>query len=389
MVPTGHAHLTDAPDERLRRDERWMHLALEVALGGAGRVSPNPLVGALVVKGGRAVSNGSHRAFGEPHAEVEALKIAGEDARGATLYVNLEPCRHEGKTPPCTRAILEAGVARVVYGARDPKPDSGGGAEELAAAGVEVVGGVLRRECLGLNAPFFKFSATGRPLVTAKWAMTLDGKLATRTGDSRWISSEASRKQVHEMRGRADAIMVGLGTATKDNPRLNCRVPELPSPLKVIVDGEAGLSPDARLLREDPYKPDPVRVLVAVVEGTDAERCGVLERAGAEVVRLKRAEGGHGVDVAALLGALAERNVCEVLCEGGARLFGSLFDAQLIDRLTVFVAPRLAGGKGAPSPIHGTGIERMIEAPILREIRTYRVEGDIVVEAKLGPWDWE
>lgn len=385
----GQSDQTDAPDERRRRDERWMGLALEVARGGAGRVSPNPMVGAVVVREGRAVASGYHHAFGAPHAEVEALRTAGEKARGSTLYVNLEPCRHEGKQPPCTRAILDAGVTRVVYGAHDPKPDSRGGAEELKAAGVEVADGVLQRECLDLNAPFFKFSATGRPLVTAKWAMTLDGRIATRTGDSRWISSEASRKQVHEMRGQADAVMVGLGTATKDNPRLNCRIPEMPSPLKVIVDGLAELSAGARVFQADPVKPEPVRVLVAVTEEATAERVAALEEAGAEVVRLPAAEGKLGVDIGALIAALAERNVMETLCEGGARLLGSLFDARLIDRVTIFMAPRLIGDREAVSPIHGLGVERILDAPMLRDIRNYRVEEDIVVEAKLGPWDWE
>jgi diaminohydroxyphosphoribosylaminopyrimidine deaminase/5-amino-6-(5-phosphoribosylamino)uracil reductase len=366
--------------------EEFMEMVLELAEGGFGRTAPNPLVGAVLVNEGRIVGTGCHEYFGGPHAEVRAIAAAGEKARGATLYVNLEPCKHVGKTPPCTEAIVKAGVRQVVFGTRDRHPTAAGGAEVLAAAGIAVEGPVLEERCLELNAPFFKHTATGRPLVLAKWAMTLDGKTATPQGDSRWISSDASRKLVHRWRGRAGAVLAGIGTVLADNPLLSCRVPELPDPVRVILDAECRLSSGARLFESDPEKPGPVRVLVYTGEGAPQEAREKLRAAGAEVVPV--AASGGRTSLGTVLDDLGRRGINLVLVEGGSEVLGSFFDAGLIDQVLVFVAPKLCGGRAAKSPVGGEGLAKMLDALILRELRNYRLEGDVVVEGKIGSWEW-
>jgi diaminohydroxyphosphoribosylaminopyrimidine deaminase/5-amino-6-(5-phosphoribosylamino)uracil reductase len=363
-----------------------MELALELAENGFGRVAPNPLVGAVLINDGRIVGSGYHRAFGQPHAEVEALEAAGASARGAALYVNLEPCKHYGKTPPCTDAIVKAGVRKVIYGTRDRNPVARGGLEALAAAGVEVEGPILEERCVELNAPFFKHVATGRPLVLGKWAMTLDGKVASTQGESRWISSDASRKLVHQWRGRAGAVLVGIGTVLADNPMLNCRMPELPNPVRVILDAECRTPPNARLLEPDPEKPGPARVLIYSSEGAPPERARALTAAGAEVVAVPANAGK--VSLNAVLDDLGRRGVNLVLVEGGSEVLGSFFDAGLIDQLLVFIAPKLIGGRAAKSALGGEGLPKMLDAAILRELKNYRLEGDVVVEGKIGCWEW-
>lgn len=366
--------------------EEFMEMTLELAEGGFGRVAPNPLVGAVLLKEGRIVGTGFHEAFGAPHAEVNALAAAGEKARGATLYCNLEPCRHTGKTPPCTDAIVKAGVRKVVFGTRDRNPAARGGLEVLQAAGIEVAGPVLESSCLELNAPFFKHIATGRPLVLAKWAMTLDGKVATAQGESRWISSDASRKLVHQWRARAGAVVVGIGTVLADNPQLTCRMPEAVNPVKVVLDSECRTPPAARLLEADAEKPGLVRVLVYTSEGSAPERRAALAAAGAEVVPVP-ASGGR-LALGKVLDDLGRRGVNLVLVEGGSEVLGSFFDAGFIDQVLVFVAPKLCGGRAAKTPLGGEGQGRMLDAMILRELRNYRLEGDLVIEGKLGSWEW-
>jgi len=363
-----------------------MEMALELAESGFGRAAPNPLVGALLVKGGRIVGSGYHRAFGEAHAEVVAIEAAGQKAKGAALYVNLEPCRHHGKTPPCTDAIVAAGIKKVVYGTRDKHPAARGGLEVLVGKGIEIEGPVLEKRCAEINAPFFKHVATGRPLVLAKWAMTIDGKVATSTGESRWISSDASRRLVHIWRGRSGAVLVGIGTALADDPFLNCREAGMPSPVKVILDAECRLPPEARLFEPDLEEPGQVRVLVYASENAPADRVEALRERGAEVVQVASARGL--VSLSAALEDLGRRGVNLVLVEGGSEVLGSFFDAGFIDHVLVFVSPKLVGGRAAKSALGGEGLARMLDAPILRELRNYRVEGDIVVEGKLGSWEW-
>ncbi|MCU0723649.1 MAG: bifunctional diaminohydroxyphosphoribosylaminopyrimidine deaminase/5-amino-6-(5-phosphoribosylamino)uracil reductase RibD, partial [Planctomycetes bacterium] len=281
-------------------DERFMRLALRAALRGVGRTCPNPPVGAVVVRGGEVVATGHHARAGLPHAEVVALRRAGDRARGATLYVTLEPCCHVGRTPPCTEAVLAAGVAEVVYAAGDPSPHCDGkGACRLRDAGVPVRGGVLREEARRLAAPFFKRVETGLPFLTAKWAMTLDGKTATRTGDSRWVSSEPARALAHRLRRRAGAVLVGIGTVLADDPKLTCRLAGCRQPLRVVADARARTPPDSSLVAAARDVP----LLVAHAAGADPARLRALKDAGARTLEVPHS--GDGLDLAALLRALA------------------------------------------------------------------------------------
>src|SRR5262245_22463526 len=323
-------------------DRHWMGRALELAERGRGYVEPNPLVGAVVVRDGRLAGEGWHRRYGEAHAEVHALAAAGEAARGATLYVTLEPCCHHGKTPPCTDAVLRAGVARVVAAIADPFPQvAGQGAALLRAAGVAIEFGVCEAEARRLNAPYLKLLTTGLPYVIAKWAMTLDGKIATRTGDSRWISNESSRRRVHELRGRMDAIVVGIGTVLADDPLLTARPTGPRIPTRVILDSAARTPLTSQLshtARETP-------TLIVSTSAAPASQQEALQAAGCEILTLPAVE--KRVSIAALLAELGRRQMTNVLIEGGAEVLGSFLDADAIDEVHVFVAPLLVGGAEA------------------------------------------
>ncbi len=357
------------------RDEEWMGRAIELA--ARGRTSPNPMVGAVLVKGGRLVGEAYHRGAGKPHAEVLVLRRCGKKARGATLYVNLEPCAHTGRTPPCTDAIREAGVAEVIAAMRDPNPlVSGRGVRRLRSAGVRVHTGVLRGEAQMLNEAYIHHVRTGRPFVTVKAAMSLDGKLATRKGESRWISCPGARKVAHRMRGRSDAIMVGAGTAKADDPLLTVRPRgngRGSGPLRVVVDSLARLSVASRMLKE----PGP-HVLVAVTRRAPAARCEALRSAGAEVL-VVRSRAGR-VDLAALMWELGERGVLSVLIEGGGELIGSALAAGIVSKFTVFIAPKLIGGRTAPSLVGGRGAVTLAGAARLGAIEGRKCGSDILVE---------
>jgi diaminohydroxyphosphoribosylaminopyrimidine deaminase/5-amino-6-(5-phosphoribosylamino)uracil reductase len=330
-------------------DRRYMARALELARHGEGRVEPNPMVGCVIVRDGRVVGEGWHQRFGGPHAEIEALRAAGDAARGATVYVTLEPCAHMGKTPPCTAALVAAGVARVVAGCRDPHPRvDGRGLAELERSGVDVTVGVLEDAATDLIAPFAKLAANGRPWVIAKWAMTIDGKLATRTGASRWISGEESRARVHVLRGRVDAIVVGRGTAAADDPLLTARPPGPRVATRIVLDSQASLSLDSQLVRTSSEGP----VMVATCANAPAGRCQELRERGVEV--WPSAGASPGQRWTELLDELGRRQMTNVLVEGGAQVLGTLADLGEIDEVHAFVAPLLVGGPAA-SPIAGRG----------------------------------
>ncbi len=334
-------------------DDRWMRRALELAERGRGAVEPNPLVGAVVVRNGAMVGEGWHGRCGGPHAEVNALAAAGDAARWATLYVTLEPCCHHGKTPPCTDAVLRAGVRRVVAAMADPFPQvAGKGVELLRAAGVEVDVGLCGDEAARLNAPYLALLRLGRPYVHAKWAMSLDGKIATAGGESKWISGRPAREVVHRLRGRVDGILVGAGTVRADDPRLTARPPGPRVATRIVLSGSGVLLPGCQLLRTAGEVP----VLVATLEGKGTE----ARAAGCEVVGLP-AEGGRP-SVRALLAELGRRRMTNMLAEGGAAVFGSLCDARLIDEWHVFVAPTVLGGGAALSPVGGAGAADMSRA---------------------------
>jgi diaminohydroxyphosphoribosylaminopyrimidine deaminase / 5-amino-6-(5-phosphoribosylamino)uracil reductase len=364
-------------------DVRFMSHALALATRGQGAVEPNPMVGCVIVRDGEIVGEGWHERFGGPHAEVNALEAAGDRAAGATAYVSLEPCCHQGKTPPCTQALVRSGVKRVVTAVQDPFPlVSGQGIAEMQAAGIECEVGAGAADAKWLLAPYRKLMVTGRPWVIAKWAMTLDGKLATHTGDSQWISSEASRAVVHQLRGRVDAIVVGSRTACIDNPLLTARPANLADvkriATRVVVDSAALVSLESRLVQTAPDVP----VLLAAGDDASQETCNRLSSAGVEVLRC--AGSSHAERIASLLDEMGRRRMTNVLVEGGSQLLGTMFDMRTVDEVHVFIAPKLAGGAAAPGPVGGAGVERMAAALKLADITIEELDGDVYVHGRIG-----
>ncbi len=367
------------------QDEQYMRIAVRLARKGAGRVSPNPMVGAVIVKRGQIVGKGYHRRFGGPHAEVYALQTAGNSARGADAYVSLEPCCHHGKTAPCTDALIGAGVRRVVVGMADPNPAvRGKGIAVLRGAGIEVVEGVLEPQCRRLNESFIKFITTGLPYVILKSALSLDGKTATRTGHSTWITCEESRRRVHRVRAEADAILTGAGTVIADNPQMNVRLWKgaCREPLRVVLDERLRI-PLARRVLQPPLA---AGTLVATAPGLAAGRkARSIEKNGAEVVGVPLRRGN--IDLAALLKLLGGRNIARVLIEAGAELNASALEAGLVDKLMLFYAPKIIGGRTAPGMAAGRGSAIMDEAFRLSDMRIRRVGCDVLVEGYLGQAD--
>jgi diaminohydroxyphosphoribosylaminopyrimidine deaminase/5-amino-6-(5-phosphoribosylamino)uracil reductase len=357
--------------------KQYMERALQLAEMGRGLTSPNPLVGAVIVKDGRLVAEGFHRHFGGAHAEVEALQHAGEAARGSTMYVTLEPCCHHGKTPPCTRAILEAGIARVVMAMEDPNPlVAGKGRAELERAGIQVEFGLLADGARKLNEWFVKFATTGTPFFIAKAAMTLDGKIATREGDSRWITGQQARDHVHWLRSGVDAVMVGSGTVEADDPMLTTRAAggNGRDAARIIVDGEARLSAGHRVFSMQSTAP----TLVVVKTTAPPERKAALRAAGAELIET---EPKHDkTDLAELARILGKRNIASVMIEGGGGLLAAALEAGIVDKVLCFVAPKIFGGKDAPTPVEGPGVSKVSEAVHLRDISTRRIGDDVLIE---------
>jgi diaminohydroxyphosphoribosylaminopyrimidine deaminase / 5-amino-6-(5-phosphoribosylamino)uracil reductase len=362
------------------------HLARAVALaeGGRGHVSPNPLVGALVVKDGKVLGEGFHAAYGEAHAERAALDACTADPRGATLYVSLEPCCHHGHTPPCTDAIIEAGIRRVVVASDDPtEKASGRGLGIMRDEGIEVVvaGGEPAVRARLLNQAFRKHARTGRPHVLLKSAMTLDGKVATRTGDSKWISGEVARKLSHCWRAERDAVVVGIGTALADDPQLNARIDDVVrQPRRVVFDSEGRLPLDSQLVRGAPELP------LTVVVGRAASRLSTdaLEAAGAEVI-VATGE-NEPARVRSALDQLGAAGITSILLEGGPRLAGAFLDAGELDELRLFVAPVLLGGSNARDPLEGEGVERIAEATRALALEVERIGEDALISARLREW---
>lgn len=360
-------------------DERYMRRALQLARKGLGRTSPNPVVGAVIVKHGRIIGEGYHRRVGLPHAEVEALRRAGVLARGATLYVSLEPCNHYGRTPPCCEAIIGAGIARVVMATKDPNPITNGrGLAQLRRARIHVVSGVLEVAAQRLNEPFFKTMRTGLPLVIAKVGQSLDGKIATVTGQSQWITSAPARRLSHHLRSRADAILIGVNTLLRDDPALTARgVPQRPGrPIKVILDSRLRTPPTARCLSGRPTAP----LLIATTVHARAKRA-MLERRGAEVVTLPARQGR--VPLRRLCRLLARRGVQSLLIEGGGEALAGAFTERVVDRIAWFIAPILIGGRHAPSSFAGRGTSRLTGAIRLADVEVRRIGPDLCVEARV------
>jgi diaminohydroxyphosphoribosylaminopyrimidine deaminase/5-amino-6-(5-phosphoribosylamino)uracil reductase len=357
-------------------DRRNMRLALDLARRGAGRTAPNPMVGAVLVRAGRVVGRGWHRRAGGPHAEIAALRQAGARARGATLYVNLEPCAHFGRTPPCADALIAAGVREVVAALRDPDPRvRGRGFRKLRSAGVQVRVGCGRRDAAALNAAFLRAAATGMPFVTLKAGMSLDGRIATRARRSRWITSEPARAQARRLRGRHDAVLVGVGTVLADDPRLTAG--RGAGPARVVLDAALRTPPTARLLRT---RGGPVVILTR--PGAPRVRRARLERAGAAVVEVKGGRDGR-VSLRAALREMARRGVRSVLVEGGSEVLGAALDGRIGDAVTLFVAPRLLGGRGALPAFGGEGAAAPGRAARLDRVEIAPLGRDLVVHGRL------
>ena len=358
-------------------DRHFMNMALDLAAKGHGFTSPNPMVGAVVVKDDRVVGRGYHKIAGGPHAEVNALEVAGEFAKGATLYVTLEPCNHTGRTPPCTLKILELGVARVVAAMKDPNPKvAGTGAEFLKQNGVQVTTGVCEAQAQQLNEAFVKYVLTGRPFVMAKCAATLDGRIATRTGDSRWVTGETARRYVHQLRHRTDAIMVGINTIRNDDPSLTTRLPGFQGsdPTRVILDTHLTISPDARVLKQASAAPT---ILVAGIHVAGNKKTAI-EKAGARVIEV--ALKNDLIDMNLLMEQLGAMELTSLLIEGGSRVLASAFNHAVVDKVFFFYAPKIMGGDDGVPICSGPSAELMEECIGIRDIAVHRLGDDVLIE---------
>jgi len=365
MNPTNPMNSTDSIDER------YMRLALDLAHKGKGYTNPNPIVGAVVVKDGKIVGQGYHHEFGGPHAEVFALEEAGERACGATIYVTLEPCSHYGKTPPCADSIIQARISRAVVACRDPNPlVNGEGIRKIRAAGIEVTEGVLEKEARRANEIFFTFVETGLPFVQLKLAESLDGKIATHTGDSKWISGDRSRTEVHRLRRRFAAILVGVNTVINDDPLLTVRHVEGPNPVRIVLDGRGRIPLDARMLSAEG------RTIVATATMPENKEKNLCDR-GVEIWRLPG--NGGKVDLRALLSRLGKEHLDSLLIEGGGETAAAFLAAGLVNKVSFFIAPMIIGGRDGVPAVGGEGVAQVADALRLRDVNITRCGDDIMI----------
>jgi diaminohydroxyphosphoribosylaminopyrimidine deaminase/5-amino-6-(5-phosphoribosylamino)uracil reductase len=374
LTPTDLKSQESAWDTNMH--ETYMKMAMVLAEKGRGTTSPNPMVGAVIVKNGRVIGEGFHEKAGGPHAEIHALTQAGENAREATLYVTLEPCNHTGRTPPCTEAILKSGIRAVVAGMRDPNPAvAGGGLAFLEQHGIATTVGVLEDACRRLNEAFVKYVTTGLPFVILKCASTLDGRIATVTGDSKWITNPRSREFVHGLRHSVDAIMVGIGTIKADNPSLTTRLEGVQGkdPLRVILDTRLSIPLDAKLL----HLSSPSDTLIVTSRSVAPEKTKALEKLGARVLAVDARQGR--IDLLSLMRELGRMEIMSLLIEGGSAVNGSALRAGIVDKVHMFFAPKICGGDGMPI-CAGPGVPRMDECIRLGNISVRRFEDDIMIE---------
>ena len=361
-------------------DQYYMNLALDLARKSEGQTNPNPLVGAVIVKSGKVVAKGYHEKAGLPHAEAIALNKAGTKARGADLYVNLEPCCHHGRTPPCTEAIISAGIKRVILGIRDPnRLVNGRGIRFLRKQGVEVVIGVLRRDCHKINEHFIKYITTGRPWVILKSAVSLDGKIATRTGDSKWITGSKARAYAHRLRSRVDAILVGAETVRMDDPQLTVRPKKkgMRNPVRIIVSGKGSISTSAKIFNNAHKE----RVIYVANASLPLIRKKKLQKIGVEVLLVKYRK--KKVDLPLLMDALGKMKITSIMIEGGSEISGNALKEKLVDKLIYFLAPKIIGGKNAPGPVGGQGISRIEDFIEVKEISIEKLGNDFVIEGNI------
>ena len=358
-------------------DDDYMKQALKLARRGLGKTSPNPMVGAIIVKDGRIIGTGYHRYFGGKHAEVNAIENATINVRGSTMYITLEPCFHFGKTPPCVDAVIDSRIGKVVIGTQDPDPRvNGKSVEKLRQNGINTTVGVLEDECRSLNETYFKHRTTGLPFVTVKFAQTLDGKIAAADGSSRWIASPPSLKLAHKLRARHDAILAGIGNVLIDDPELTLRLVKGRSPVRIILDSKLRIPLDAKVLRNQEKAP----TIIATTPAADDKKLAVLRDRGIEVLIVATDLAG-GVDIARLLSALGERDITSVLVEGGSRVTTAFFRRSLVDRLVAIIAPKVIGS-GLES-VGNLNIENINRALKLSFEKTYRLGDDFVIEARI------
>lgn len=358
----------------LSYDEKYMRLAMQLAGNAIGRTSPNPLVGAVIVKDNRIVGCGWHRKAGTPHAEVHALNQAGELAQGADVYVTLEPCAHYGKTPPCAKALVEAKVKNVYGGLLDVNPKvAGKGFKILEDAGIHVEYGFLQDELRKQNEVFFKWIEHKKPFIVLKAAMTLDGKIATATGQSKWITNETSRAYGYKLRDIYDGIMVGINTVIEDNPMLTARVDGGKNPIRIVVDSSLKIDINANVVQDKSAK-----TIVATTDKADKDKILKLQAQDVDVIVVDKDENDK-VDIEKLLDILGQQNICSILVEGGATLSGSFVAKKLVDKVYFFIAPKIIGGKEAKTPVAGTGILNLQEALALKDIQIEKLEEDILI----------
>lgn len=359
-------------------DEQYMRQALEIAQYAIGRTSPNPMVGAVIVNQGRVVGQGWHRKAGTPHAEVHALAQAGDLAEDATVYVTLEPCSHYGRTGPCTEALIQAKVKKVVVAMNDPNPlVAGKGLAKLRAAGIEVIEDVLAAEAAKMNEVFIKWISCQLPFVTLKTAMTLDGKIATYSGNSKWITGAGARRRVHEYRDVYDAIMVGIGTILADDPELTTRLDVCgKSPIRIVIDSTCRTPITAKIVTDKL-----VHTIVAVTSNAPAERVHALQEAGVEVIVTSGEDGK--VNLYELMKVLAAKGITSVLLEGGTNLNASMLNSHLVDKVHWFIAPKIVGGAGALGPIGGQGVNLLENAYLLEDLTHEIIDGDVLITGYL------
>jgi diaminohydroxyphosphoribosylaminopyrimidine deaminase/5-amino-6-(5-phosphoribosylamino)uracil reductase len=356
--------------------EQWMRRALELAEKAAGRTSPNPMVGAVIVKNGRVIAEGYHKKAGRPHGEIEALRKAGQRARGGQMFVNLEPCCHQGRTPPCTEAIIESGIKEVFVGMRDPNPlVAGKGIRQLKRAGITIHTGILKRDCLRLNEVFVKYIQTGQPFVTLKSALSLDGKIATSTGESQWITGPEARERVHRLRNQVDAILVGAGTVLKDNPRLTTRLKKGKghNPARVILDTRAEVPLKARVF----HHANRDRVIYVTTSEAPASRVNRLKESGVEVQVISK-KNTH-ISLIQMINKLGKIGITSVLIEGGGGVNASALKEAIVDKVVLFMAPLIIGGESAPGVVGGRGVKSLKQALPVKDISVTPVGADWMI----------
>lgn len=357
----------------LTRHRRFMRIAIQEARRGLGKTTPNPVVGCVIAKNNKIIAKAHHKQFGGPHAEVIALKKAKKAARGATLYVTMEPCSHFGKTPPCTDEIIRAGIREVVSAAQDPNPvNNGKGLRKLLNSGIKVISRVMKKEADALNREFIQRMKRGRPFVTVKMAQSLDGKIATKEGDSKWISSAASRRIVQQLRSKHDAIMVGVNTIARDNPRLRVRRLKR-QPIKIVVDSRLRTPAYARIFSKNSSG----KVIIATTKTASRAKEALLRSKGAVIIRLGSRSGRVGLN--SLMKSLSRIGVASILAEGGGELTASLFNNKLVDKIFLFVAPMLIGGRDSLTSFEGEGIRKIRDALRLDKIKVERIGKDLLI----------